>query len=81
MKTLGALPRYLPTITRTFLVLNLNKILCLNKGWHLMHGTLSMRVLKIGNLTTHKASSGKDPNQEGPRNWNCNPNQEGLSNS
>jgi hypothetical protein len=33
-----------------------------------MHGTLSVRVLKIGNLTTHKVSLGKDPNQEGPRN-------------
>ncbi len=33
-----------------------------------MHGTLSVRVLKIGNLTTHKVSSGKDPDQEGSTN-------------
>jgi hypothetical protein len=33
-----------------------------------MHGTLRVRVLKIGNLTTHKVSSGKDPDQEGSRN-------------
>jgi hypothetical protein len=32
-----------------------------------MHGTLSMRVLKIRNLNTHKVSLGKDPDQEGSR--------------
>jgi len=68
LKSLGPVPRYFPTNTRIFLVLNLNKILCLNKGCHLMHGTLSMRVIKIGNLTTHKVSSGKHPDQECSRN-------------
>jgi hypothetical protein len=33
-----------------------------------MHGTLRVRVLKIGNLTTHKVSLGKDRDQEGSRN-------------
>ncbi len=33
-----------------------------------MHGILHVRVLKIGNLTTHKVSSGKVPDQEGSRN-------------